>query len=96
MIVFSRWTNKNLLFSLQIRSFLRRIELMKLSYEKLWKLLKANKMNKSDFMRATKISEYTLSKLNHNESVSLDTLMRVCKVFHCQASDVVEMIDDDL
>ena len=67
---------------------------MKLSYDKLWTLMRKNKMKKNDLMRAAEISQYTLSRLNHDQPVGLDVLMNVCKVFHCQLNDVVEMIED--
>ncbi|MBS5304626.1 MAG: helix-turn-helix domain-containing protein [Firmicutes bacterium] len=33
-------------------------------------------------------------KLNKNETVSIDMLMRICKVFHCDIGDVCEVILD--
>ncbi len=35
-----------------------------------------------------------MAKLGKNESVSLDVLVRVCKVLNCEIGDVVEIIDD--
>ena len=55
---------------------------MGISYKKLWKLLVDNQMKKSDLYKAADISGYTATKLNKNEPVPLEALMRICKVFH--------------
>ena len=66
---------------------------MRLSYDKLWKLLIANKMRKSDLMRAARISQHIMSKLGRNEPVDIKYLMNICLVFHCDIGDVVEFIE---
>ena len=48
-----------------------------------------------DLMRAAEISSSVATKLNKNETVSLDVLMRICKVFHCDIGDVCEVILDE-
>lgn len=68
---------------------------MSLSYNKLWKLCIDHQMRKSELAKATKMSPSTLAKLGKNEPVSLETLMRICKVFHCDIGDLVEVILDD-
>lgn len=68
---------------------------MAISYNKLWKLLIDNKMSKKDLRIATETSQYTITKLGRNEPVSLDFLVRVCQVFHCDIGDIMEVILDD-
>ncbi len=68
---------------------------MRLSYNKLWDLMKKNRMKKRELAKAAEISEYTMTKLNRDEPVSLEVMMRICKVFHCDIGDVVEMIEDE-
>ena len=68
---------------------------MRLSYDKLWRLVKKNKLMKSELATAAEISQYTMSKLYRDEPVSLEVIMRICKVFHCDISDVVELIEED-
>jgi putative transcriptional regulator len=68
---------------------------MKISYDKLWKLMKKNKMKKSELAAAAEISGYTMNKIYRDEPVSLEVMMRLCKVFHCDIGDVVEMIEED-
>ena len=68
---------------------------MRISYEKLWKLVQRNKMNRQDLAKAAEISANTVTKLGKNETVSLYILMRICKVFHCDIGDVVEFSEDE-
>ena len=68
---------------------------MKISYDKLWKLMRRNKLMKSELASAAQISGYTMSKLYRDEPVSLEVIMRLCKVFHCDIGDVVEIIEED-
>ena len=68
---------------------------MRISYDKLWSMLKRNKMKKKDLLSAADITEYTLRKMNRDEPVSLEVMMRLCKVFHCDIGDIVEMIEEN-
>ena len=49
-------------------------------------------MKRQDLMRAAEISSSVATKLNKNETVSLDVLMRICKVFHCDIGDICEVM----
>ena len=67
---------------------------MRLRYDKLWYLMKKNKMKKVDLANAADLSSYTMTKINKDESVSLDVIMKLCQIFHCDIGDVVEIIED--
>ena len=67
---------------------------MRVSYDKLWKVMKKNKMKKSELAAAAEISDYAMTKLNKEEPVSLEIIMRLCKVFHCDVGDLVEIIEE--
>ncbi len=67
---------------------------MGLSYDKLWRLMRKNKMNKSELASAADISCYAMTKLNKDLPVSLEIIMRLCKVFHCDIGDLVEVIEE--
>jgi DNA-binding Xre family transcriptional regulator len=56
---------------------------MKITYDKLWRLMKNNRMTKRDLAAAAEISTYAMTRLNRDEPVSLEIIMRICKVFHC-------------
>lgn len=68
---------------------------MSIRYHKLWKLLIDHDMNKTDLAKAAKISPNTLAKLGKNESVSMDTLVRICNVFQCDIGEVMEVIPEE-
>lgn len=42
---------------------------MKVRYDKLWRLMKDNKLKKTDLAKAAEISSYTMTKLNHDRPV---------------------------
>jgi len=67
---------------------------MAISYNKLWKLLIDNHMKKKDLKEKAELSTATMAKLGKNESVSLDVLVRVCKVLNCEIGDVVEIVEN--
>lgn len=67
---------------------------MHIRYDKLWSLMKSNKMKKSELASAAQLSQYTMTKLNQDRIVSMDVMVRLCKVFHCDIGDVMEIIED--
>ena len=67
---------------------------MRISYQKLWRIMRDNKMRKGDLAVAAEISDYAMSKLSREEPVSLEIIMRLCKVFHCDIGDLVEIIEE--
>lgn len=67
---------------------------MAVSYNKLWKLLIDRKMSKADLRRAAGIAPNTLTKLNRDEEVTLDTLGKICRVLGVNVGDIVDIIPD--
>ena len=68
---------------------------MKVRYDKLWKIMKENKMRKTDLARAAEISKYTVTKLGQDRVVSMEVMIKLCKVFHCDIGDLMEVIEED-
>ena len=68
---------------------------MAISYEKLWDLMRKNKMKKKDLARAAQITPYFMGKFHRNEPVQIEILLRLCKVFHCDIGDVMEVIEEE-
>lgn len=64
---------------------------MNISYNNLWKLLIDKNMKKKDLRRLTGISTVCMAKLGKNESVNMDTLVRICEALNCDISDIVEI-----
>ena len=67
---------------------------MKISYDKLWKKVKMTKMKKKDLADAAEISSYTMTKLNQDRVVSMEVMIRLCQIFHCDIGDLMEVIED--
>ena len=59
-------------------------------YYKLFRLLENQKLNSSTLMRQANISGNIISRLRHNEYVSLETIENICRVLNCQANDILE------
>ena len=51
---------------------------MSVSYDKLWKLLIDKKMNRTELKDSSGISFNVLAKMGKNESVSMESLMKIC------------------
>ena len=68
---------------------------LKVSYNKLWKMLIDKNMSRYQLGRAATIANGTLSKMNKNETVSMDTLLKICEVLDCDFSDIVEIVRPD-
>ena len=63
---------------------------MKVCYDKLWKLLIDKKMKKTDLIRDAKISSNVLAKMGKEESVSLESIGKICSLFGCNVDDIIE------
>lgn len=63
-----------------------------IKFDCLWELMKEKNMTKTHLRIAAGLSTSTFAKLSKNEMVSLDVLVRLCRVFECQLSDIC-MID---
>jgi len=61
------------------------------SYDKLWKLLIDKKMNRTDLKEAAGISFNVLAKLGKSETVSMDSLLKICKALNCDIADIMEV-----
>jgi len=65
-----------------------------ISYNKLWKLLIDKNMNKTELGKAAGISTSTVSKLGKNETINMESMMKICKILECDIGDIVEIIED--
>lgn len=67
---------------------------MSVRYDKLWSLMQSNKMTRKDLAKAAGLSPYMMTKLNQSRPVSMEVMLRFCKIFHCDIGDVMEVIED--
>lgn len=63
---------------------------MQVTYKKLWKLLIDKKMTSSDIRKQTELSSCTMSKLRHDEPVSITVLLKIATVLNCDISEICE------
>lgn len=68
---------------------------MKISYDKLWKLLIDKKINKTQLIKMADISTNSMAKLGKNETVQVETLVKICNVLNCDIEDIVEFIKEE-
>ena len=67
---------------------------MDVSYNKLFKLLIDKNMKRTDLRIATGISPNTMTKLSSNEYVSMEVLVKICRVLDCDFGDIIEIVPD--
>ena len=67
---------------------------MKVSYNKLWKLLVDKKMSKADLRKTAEMAPNTLTKMRKDEPVSIDVLLRICDTLDCNIGDMMDVIKE--
>ena len=67
---------------------------MRISYNKLWKMLIDNNMNKSDLKEQAGISSASLAKLGKGDNITTDVLLRICEAMDCRIEDILETVRD--
>ena len=67
---------------------------MSASYKKLWKLLIDKDMLKKELAEKADISTFTISKMSKGESVTTDTLVKICKALDCNLDDIMELVEE--
>ncbi|MCL4441003.1 MAG: helix-turn-helix transcriptional regulator [Firmicutes bacterium] len=68
---------------------------MAVSYKKLWKILIDKDMKKKDLQAAAGVSWASVTKLSKGETVSMDILIKICKVLECDIGDIMELLPDE-
>lgn len=67
---------------------------MRISYNKLWKMLIDKNMKKSDLKEKAGISSASVAKLGKGDNITTDVLLRICEAMDCHLDDIMETIDD--
>lgn len=68
---------------------------MRISYNKLWKLLIDKNMNKQALREACGISSASVAKLGKGENITTDVLLRICTALQCDIGDIMEIVEND-
>ena len=61
------------------------------SYNNLWKLLIDKGMNKTELKEASGISFNVMARMGKNETVSLESLKKICMVLNCNIGDIMDI-----
>ena len=64
---------------------------MTVSYDKLWKLLIDKKMKRTELKESAGVSFNVLAKLGKRETVSMESMIKICNALDCDISDVMEI-----
>ena len=67
---------------------------MEISYNRLFKLLIDKGMKKTEFAKIAGLTPETLAKLSKNQTVSMDSLIKMCKTLNCTFDDIVEIVGE--
>lgn len=64
---------------------------MKITYNRLWKLLIDKHLKKVDLQRLTGVSSATITRLSKDQTVNTRVLTRICEVLDCDTSDIMSI-----
>ena len=67
---------------------------MRISYNKLWKLLIDKNMTKMDLKDAAGISAASVAKLGKGANITTDVLLKICEALDCIVEDIMETVND--
>jgi Predicted transcriptional regulator len=67
---------------------------VRISYNKLWKLLIDKNMNKQDLRDASGVSAASIAKLGKGENITTDVLLKICESINCRLEDIMETVDE--
>ena len=68
---------------------------MRISYNKLWKLLIDKNLNKQKLREMSGVSSASIAKLGKGENITTEVLLRICTALKCDSCDIMEIVDDD-
>ena len=67
---------------------------MKISYNRLWKLLIDKNMKRKDLQELAGISSASIAKLGKGDNITTDVLLKICESLDCTLEDIRETIKD--
>ncbi len=67
---------------------------MRISYNKLWKILIDKNMKRKDLQEVAGISSASVAKLGRGDNIQTDVLLRICEALDVTIEDILETIKD--
>lgn len=64
---------------------------MEVNYSKLWIMLIQKNITKPQFRTLAKLSPATFTKLNKNQTVSMEVIVRICQTLRCNIGDIMDI-----
>ena len=65
-----------------------------ISYNKLWKMMIACGLNKTQLREKTGITTNAIAKMGKGEKVSMDVLVRICRALNCNIGDIMDVLPE--
>lgn len=69
---------------------------MRISYNKLWKLLIDKNLNKQQLRELSGVSSASIAKLGKGENITTDVLLKICVALNCDISNIMEIVKGDV
>ena len=70
-------------------------KMLKITYNKLWKMLIDKNMNKQDLREAAGISSASIAKLGKGDNITTDILLKICEAMDCKLEDIMETLKEE-
>ena len=64
-------------------------------YNNLWKLLIDRNMNKTELKEAAGISFNVMARMGKNETISFESIEKICAALNCNIGDIIEVVQDN-
>ena len=68
---------------------------MKISYNKLFKLMIDKNLKRKDLCKSAQISDATMAKLGKGANINTEILVRICETLNCDICDIMEIEKDE-
>lgn len=68
---------------------------MRISYNKLWKILIDKNMKRKDLQKVAGISSASVAKLGKGDNITTDVLLRICEALDCTIDDILDTIKNE-
>lgn len=68
---------------------------VQINYKKLWIKLAELEMDKAEFRKKVDLSPNTMTKLNKNEEVSMQIMLRICNFLKCNIGEICDVVFEE-
>ena len=68
---------------------------MRVSYNRLWKLLIDKDMTKTELIKKAGISTNAMARMGKNEDVRVEVLAKICSALNCTMNDIIEVLSEN-